>query len=124
MVTGDSILTAAYVSREVGILQSRNETKASSEINGPLLIENVSDEGKLLGHFLTGDYKNSTEISTSKLRAMSSQVCITGEAFEKYGERWGWTSRKVKTLLGTTRVYARMTPSHKESLVIALKNSG
>ncbi|KAJ7600868.1 hypothetical protein C8J56DRAFT_847529 [Mycena floridula] len=113
MITGDNPLTALHVAREVEI------------VDRPALIldlkENPTHDGDLI--WRTVDESKIIPVDPSEPLDASLfeqyDICITGAAMRQYESRPGWID-----LVQNTWVYARVSPSQKETILTTLKKLG
>ncbi|KAG8985011.1 hypothetical protein FRB93_006112 [Tulasnella sp. JGI-2019a] len=113
MITGDNPLTAVHVAKAVEIVDRE-----------ALILdvrEGVMDQTDLV--WRTVD--DSTVISVNPADAIDESlfdtydVCVTGAALKQYEDRPGWD-----ILVQNTWVYARVSPSQKETILTSLKTLG
>ncbi|CAM9186123.1 unnamed protein product [Chrysoparadoxa australica] len=130
LVTGDSVLTAAHVAREVGIIgQSRVmlvKGKRSKRRRSALLLA-ASADGTLQWESLEKKASKSKPVKSVKFSlsgmpklAQKHDLCVTGPALSAALEQ----SPELLDALQDIKVFARMSPDQKELLTSSLKSSG
>jgi cation-transporting ATPase 13A1 len=119
MATGDNVLTALYISDEIGLTGQEGS-------KGPLVLEEGDNDGDLSWRpardadkerMLERSY---TPESIIKLDESGWNLCMTGSSFwravNRHPESWKHLER--------VKVFARMSPDNKEVLMRALKDMG
>ncbi|KAI8364729.1 putative SPF1-P-type ATPase [Radiomyces spectabilis] len=113
MITGDNPLTASSVAREVGIVD-RDVLIVDKE-------EGSQEDDLVLFHSIDNSFRlevNPNEPLDQKLLD-KYDVCLTGTAMSQFMDK-----PNMKLLLEHTWVYARVSPSQKEYLLVGLKDLG
>ncbi len=112
MITGDNALTAAHVAREVEIVKRE------------VLIADVWDADKGLEFRSIDETKTFTidvkSAEPSEKKILDYDLCITGRGLVEVIDTPSWTGY----LLPRLWVYARVSPSQKESILMSLKSAG
>jgi len=113
MITGDAVLTAAYVGMEVGIV---------SEEFSKVIILMESANGSLIWVSAKDDSVVRNTFDPSEIDALAEKydLCVNGPAFRSavdiHPEAWHLVDR--------IKIFARMTPVLKESVILELKKLG
>ncbi|KAL1924700.1 uncharacterized protein VTP21DRAFT_4354 [Calcarisporiella thermophila] len=113
MITGDNPLTACHVAREVEI------------IDRDVLIMDYPDEANENTELVLKSIDESVEIPITPTDPIDPKIfdnydlCLTGHALSKFEG-----SARIKDILEHTWVYARVSPSQKEYILMELKNLG
>ncbi|GJQ13139.1 hypothetical protein GpartN1_g4930.t1 [Galdieria partita] len=111
MITGDSVLTAVHVGRQVEM------------IDRPCLIAQVSQHSSTELEWISatsGKHKRHYRPGQFKVLAEKYDLCISGEAFELAAQ----LESEFYQHLDCFRIFARMNPNQKERILTALKDSG
>lgn len=111
MVTGDATLTAAHVAREVG-LSSR----------GVLILEKSSINPGTLEWMSAATGKRKKKYAPEKIPELAKEydLCVSGPALERAIQLDASVLREVRHII----VFARTSPTQKEIVLTALKESG
>jgi cation-transporting ATPase 13A1 len=113
MITGDNPLTAVHVARQVEIVDRECLILDAPEHD---------DSGEKLVWRSVDDKVNIPVDSTQALDAdilQNKDICVTGYALAKFKGQQGW-----KQILRYTWVYARVSPTQKEDILLGLKELG
>ncbi|EME25743.1 calcium-transporting P-type ATPase, partial [Galdieria sulphuraria] len=111
MITGDSVLTAVHVGRQVEM------------IDRPCLIAQVAQHSPTELEWISatsGKHKRHYRPDQLKALAEKYDLCISGEAFELAAN----LEIEFYQHLSCFRIFARMNPNQKERILTALKDSG
>ncbi|CAB1105130.1 unnamed protein product [Ectocarpus sp. CCAP 1310/34] len=121
MVTGDAILTALHVANEVGITL-RNASKDAQPLPILTLEALGSSEGGGLvwKSYDTGLVEGPFRPEHIYMLSLTHSLAVTGKVLVAALEEFPSFSKSLQYL----KVFARMTPDEKETLVLALKDSG
>ncbi|KZT06595.1 endoplasmic reticulum Ca-transporting P-type ATPase [Laetiporus sulphureus 93-53] len=113
MITGDNPLTAAHVARDVEIVDRDVlilDLKENPEHDADLVWRTV-DETTII------PINASEPLDTSLFERYD--ICVTGAALRLFENHPGWTD-----LIQNTWVYARVSPSQKETILTSFKSLG
>jgi cation-transporting ATPase 13A1 len=102
MITGDNYLTACKVARDLGITEEAAVVLQKNEESG--LLGWASIDGKW-------------ESESVERPPASAALCVSGPMWPEFIRLKNW-----KSLLPRIKVFARVSPDQKESIVIALKS--
>ena len=115
MVTGDAMLTAVFVAREIGII-------AEKPAAGVLILNHEGDAGLVWRNAITdehvGPYEHGSSIS--KLHADGFALCVSGPAIIAAEA----VDAEIWQHLSKVCVFARMKPKQKQRLVTVLSDEG
>ncbi|KAI0946865.1 hypothetical protein AcW1_010201 [Taiwanofungus camphoratus] len=113
MITGDNPLTAVHVARDVEIVDR--------EVLILDLRENPTHEGDLVWRTVDESKVFSVDPAEPLDRSLFDEydICITGAALKQFENSPNWNA-----LVQNTWVYARVSPSQKESILTSLKTLG
>ncbi|KAB8281294.1 hypothetical protein B0I72DRAFT_90095 [Yarrowia lipolytica] len=112
MITGDNPLTGVHVAKEVGILYPGRKTYILDLFNGKLAFRTV-DEVEV-------DYADPAKPLDSKYLDGTHDVCVTGSAISSLT----FSHPSIGDIIRHAWVYARVSPSQKETLVSHMKDLG
>ncbi|KAI0560238.1 P-type ATPase [Gracilaria domingensis] len=111
MITGDATLTAAHVATQVGMCSRSVLILDMSEVNPDTLEWFSANSGKRKKRFA---------VSTTQQLSQDFDLCISGPALRFLLA----TESEASTMLKYIRVYARMSPEQKETILTSLKEQG
>ena len=111
MITGDNALTACHIAKQVEI------------VNRPVLIADCWTPDTTTVLWKTVDEKKSVAVdlhaTTMPSNLKGYDLCVTGSALAVIMQ-----TKLYETLLPRIWVYARVSPSQKEAVLMALKEAG
>lgn len=111
MITGDATLTGAHVATQVGICSKAMLILDKSEVNPGTLEWFSANSGKRKKRFV---------VETLKQLADEFDLCVAGPALQFALQQ----DTTMKTVLHLIKVYARMSPDMKETVLTSLKERG
>jgi manganese-transporting P-type ATPase len=121
MITGDSPHTAADVGRRLTFLNKSKKLQILQKLQNGNLVWRLSDlddgEERMEGDI---DFKEST-LSTL---AISHDLCMTGESFSEIGRDLAEGAVARRNICKYVNIFARVSPSQKEEILIALNDTG
>jgi cation-transporting ATPase 13A1 len=135
MITGDALLTALHVAKDVGMMDTfspplpEQQQAAAAAAARPsksgciLTLELGADGGRSSLHWHNADTGEAVEaFSADRMAslALTNDLAVTGKALEAAIA----SDAAMEDFLHTISVYARMTPDAKERVIIALKARG
>ena len=137
MITGDSVYTAIDVGRRLGMMKSnttgssQNDKKENSVLilqellNADVVWRPLGKEVKATSHVEIDD--KAYDISKISVLKSSHSLCVTGSALDILQKRLD-TNAKFATYLKAVcpyiTIFARVSPSQKEAIVLALNEAG
>lgn len=111
MITGDATLTGAHVATQVGMCSNTILVLDKSEVNPGTLEWFSANSGKRKKRFV---------VETVKTLAQEFDLCVSGPALQMAIEQ----DMKMKRVLHHIKVFARMSPDMKETVLTSLKETG
>jgi manganese-transporting P-type ATPase len=133
MITGDSPYTAADVARKLSMISKSKGLLVLDDIDGQVMWKFVANTKKSKAALDEDSSKHKNIVfNPNNIEEMSSDsnLCVTGQALQTlentchtsaYGVSYG---EVLKKLVQHVRIYARVSPSQKENIILSMNSVG